>query len=122
MSLSFSKIGNNMLQYFPTCGKIPPLFSHILGNKPIGFLMLGSWNLYCILITALGKRNPNFNQPYPKVGISCPLHFLKIGNNMLKYFPTCEKKSPIIFPYSGEKTHSIPNIGILKKISLHFPK
>lgn len=48
LSLSFSKIGNNMLQYFPTCGKIAPLFSHILGNKPIGFPMLGSWNLYCI--------------------------------------------------------------------------
>ena len=48
LSLSFSKIGNNMLQYFPTCGKIAPLFSHILGNKPIGFPMLGSWKLYCI--------------------------------------------------------------------------
>ena len=48
LSLLFSKIGNNMSQYFPTCGKIAPLFSHILGNKPIGFQMLGSWNLYCI--------------------------------------------------------------------------
>ena len=82
LSLAFPKIGNNILKYFPTCAKIVPSFSHILGRKPIGLptlVFLKKTPSFLKVNSALGKINPNFYQSFPMRGKCCPKHFPIMG-------------------------------------------